>query len=165
MIRLYKVMHDKLHYWETWSKDETTAIVYWGIVGYLGEYKEIKSGIFTNVARTIQNQINAKLRDGYEMFDNDNLLLLEIEYKITDFETTKELHKRHRLEEKLDNLLSLTGLGHNNGGNSGEETMEVECAVIDFDMAKKAIEKELKNTEFDDYKIIYQRDNKKAFQN
>ena len=36
MLKLYKLIDNQLHYWETWDKDEKTAIVHWGIVGQTG---------------------------------------------------------------------------------------------------------------------------------
>src|SRR5690606_19910390 len=36
MLKLYKLIDNQLHYWETWDKDEKSAIVHWGIVGQRG---------------------------------------------------------------------------------------------------------------------------------
>ena len=36
--------------------------------------------------------------------------------------------------------------------------MEIKCVVVDFNIAKKVIEEELKNTEFADYAGIYKKD-------
>ena len=66
-----------------------------------------------------------------------------------------DLDKRHRLEERMDQTLGWTGLGHCDGGSIGTGTMEVCCLVVDFDIAKRVIEADLKNTEFGDYTRIY----------
>jgi predicted DNA-binding WGR domain protein len=159
MLKLYKLIDNQLHYWETWDKDEKTAIVHWGIVGQRGEDKEIKSGLFSNFRKTVQKEIDEKLKEGYAEFNEENHSFLEIEYKIEGFGTEQDLDKRHRLEEKMDEVLGWTGLGHTDGGSSGSGTMEVVCVVVDFDIAKKVIEEKLKNTEFADYTRIFRMEN------
>jgi len=158
MIKLYKPIENKLHYWETWDKDEKTAVIHWGIVGQPGQNKEVKGGLFLNFRKTVQKELDAKLQEGYTAFDEENASFLEIEYKIKDFGTEQDLDKRHRLEEKMDEVLGWTGLGHTDGGSIGSGTMEVGCIVVDFDLAKKAIEEALKDTEFSNYTRIYKMD-------
>jgi len=53
MLKLYKLIDNQLHYWETWDKDDKTAIVHWGIVGQIGQDKEVKSGLFSNFRKTV----------------------------------------------------------------------------------------------------------------
>jgi hypothetical protein len=43
MLKLYKRIDNQLQYWETWDKDEKTAIVHWGIVGQCGQTSEVKT--------------------------------------------------------------------------------------------------------------------------
>jgi len=159
MLKLYKLIDNQLHYWETWDIDEKTAIVHWGIVGQTGQNKEVKSGLFSNFRKTVQKEIDEKLIEGYAEFDEDNYVFLEIEFTIDGFGTEQDLEKRHRLEEKMDEVLGWTGLGHTNGGSIGSGTMEVGCIVVDFDIAKKVIEEKLKGTEFGDYSRIFKMDN------
>ena len=81
--------------------------------------------------------------------------LVLIEYKIEDMGTTEDLEKRHRLEDRMQEVLGCSGLGFCDGGSIGSGTMEVCCFVIDIDIAKKLIQENLKGTEFDDYQKIY----------
>jgi predicted DNA-binding WGR domain protein len=159
MLKLYKLTANQLHYWETWDKDGKTGIVHWGVVGQRGQDKEVKSGLFSNFRKAVQKEINDKLKDGYAEFDEDKVSFLEIEYTIDSFGTEQDLEKRHRLETKLDGILGWTGLGHTDGGSIGSGTMEVGCIVVDFEIAKKVIETNLKDTEFADYSRIYKMDN------
>ena len=149
---------NQILYWETWDKDEKTGIVHWGVVGQRGEDKEIKSRLFSNFRKTIQKEIDERIKEGYSEFDDDNLAFLEIEYIIDGFGTDEDLDKRHRLEEKMDEVLGWTGLGHTDGGSIGSGTMEVGCIVVDFDIAKKVIENSLTNTEFSNYSRIFKMD-------
>jgi hypothetical protein len=75
------------------------------------------------------------------------------------FGTEQDLDKRHRLEGKLDRILGWTGLGHTDGGSIGSGTMEAGCVVVDFEIAKKVIEENLKDTEFGNYTRIFEMKN------
>ena len=155
MLKLYKLIDNQLNYWETWDKDEKTAIIHWGIVGQRGQDKEVRSGFFSNFRKTVQKEIEEKLNEGYYEIDEDKVSFLEIEYKIEGFGNENDLDKRHRLEEEIDEVLGWTGLGHTDGGSIGSGTMEVGCVVVDFEIAKKVIEQKLQNTEFCNYTRIY----------
>ncbi|UTN06551.1 hypothetical protein L0669_11720 [Flavobacterium bizetiae] len=158
MLKLYKQKDNQLWYWETWDKDEKTAIVHWGIVGEQGQNKEVKGGLFSSFTKNVQKEIDQKLKEGYTEFDQDKVCFLEIEYSIDGFGTEQDLEKRHRLEQKMDEVLGWTGLGHTDGGSIGSGTMEVGCMVVDFDIAKKVIEERLKGTEFGNYSRIFKID-------
>jgi predicted DNA-binding WGR domain protein len=155
MLKLYKLIDNQLNYWETWDKDDKTAIVHWGIVGQRGQDKEVKGGLFSNFRKIVQKEIDEKQKEGYAEIDEDKVSFLEIEYKIDGFGTEQDLDKRHRLEERMDQVLGWTGLGHTDGGSSGSGTMEVGCVVVDFDIAKKVIEQDLKSTEFANYTRVF----------
>ena len=158
MVKLYKLIDNKLHYWETWDKDDKTAFIHWGIVGQRGQNKEVKSGLFSNFRKSVQKEIDEKIKEGYKERDDNEVSFLEIEYIIDGFGTEQDLDKRHRLEEKMDEVLGWTGLGNCNGGSIGSGTMEVGCVVVDFEIAKKAIADNLKDTEFANYSRIFKMD-------
>jgi hypothetical protein len=160
MIKLYKNSQGELLYWETWDKDEKNGIVHWGKVGQTGQHKEIKSGLFTNFRKIIQKEIDEKIKEGFQEFDESKLSFLEIEFIIEGFGTNEDLEKRHRLEEKMDAVLGWSGIGHCNGGSIGSGTMEVGCEVVDFDIAKSVIEEKLKDTEFSNYTRIFKQSEK-----
>lgn len=155
MLKLYKQIDNRLYYWETWEQDDNAAMIHWGMVGERGEYKEIKSGLFSSFRKTIQKETEEKQRNGYREFDEVKMAFLEIEYLIDGFGTGEDLDKLHRLEEHLDELLGWTGLGHADGNSIGSGTMEAGCIVVDFDIAKKLIEEDLAGTEFGNYSRIY----------
>jgi hypothetical protein len=54
----------------------------------------------------------------------------------------------------MNETLGWTGLGNCDGGSIGSGTMEVCCFVVDFKIAKRVVEKDLKNTKFADYSRI-----------
>jgi len=155
MLKLYKLVNNELNYWETWDNDEKSAIIHWGIVGQRGQIKQVKSEFFSNFHKVVQKEIDEKFKEGYAEFDDDNVTFLEIVYKIDGFGTEKDLDKCHKLEQRLNELLGWTGLGHVDGSSIGSGTMEVGCIVVDFEIAKEIIVKDLINTEFADYSKIY----------
>ena len=87
--------------------------------------------------------------------DHQRLL---IEYSADGMGSLKDLHKRHALEERMQQTLGWTGLGIGDGGSIGSGTMEVCCFVVNFATARRVIEADLKATEFDNYTRIYDED-------
>ncbi len=155
MLKLYKRVEGEIHYWETWEKDKKTGVIHWGVVGQRGQEKEIKSGFLSNFKTEIQKQVNKYFDDGYQEVDIDEHFTLLIEYKVDGMGTPEDVEKRIRLQDRMDETLGWTGLGHCDGGSIGSGTMEVCCYVIDFDIAKQVIEQDLKETEFSDYTRIF----------
>jgi predicted DNA-binding WGR domain protein len=155
MVKLYKQIDNQLYYWETWDNDDNSATVHWGVVGQRGQGKEVKSGLFSDFRKEVQKEINRKINEGYSEFEDDKVSFLEIEYVVNGFGTEQDLDKRHRLEERMDEVLGWTGLGHCNGGSIGSGTMEVGCIVVDFEIAKKVIVENLEGTEFENYTRIF----------
>jgi hypothetical protein len=156
MLKLYKIIDGKLHYWETWDKDKKTGIVHWGAVGDAGQNEEIKSELLVNFRKKIQKIVDQKLIEGYN--EIEELFTLMIEYPVDDMGTQGDLDKRQRLERRMNEKLGWTGLGHCDGGSIGGGTMEACCFVVDFDIAKDLIEHDLEGTEFENYARIYDED-------
>ncbi|HQU90865.1 MAG TPA: hypothetical protein PLK77_01135 [Pyrinomonadaceae bacterium] len=155
MLKLYKYTDDQLHYWETWEQDEKAAIIHWGVVGEKGQKETIRSGILSPFHNKVQKLVDQKIEDGYRPIDDDELFTLLIEYAIEGMGTPEDLDKRHKLEDRMNETLGWTGLGHCDGGSIGSGTMEVCCFVVDFEIAKQVIEKDLAGTEFENYTRIF----------
>ena len=154
LIRLYKLINDELHYWETWDTEEKLTIIHWGKVGETGQHIELNPKLHTDYKKIIQNEMNQKISEGYCAIEEEKFAVLEIEYTIDDFGSEADLDLRHRLEEQIDEVLGCTGLGFCDGGSIGSGSMEVCCVVVDFEIAKKVIEESLLNTEFSNYSSI-----------
>ena len=121
-----------------------------------GKDKEVKNGFSSTFREIVQKELDEKIKEEYSEFDEDDLSFLEIEYKIDGFGNEENLHKRHRLENRMNETLGWTGLGHTDGGSIGSGTMEVGCIVVDFEIAKKVIMEDLENTEFENYTRIFE---------
>lgn len=154
-MKLYKRVDGELHFWETWDINDKTGATHNGIVGQRGDYMEIKSGLFSSFRKEIQKQVDNYCKDGYEEVDIDDHFTLLIEFKVDGMGTPEDVEKRTRLQDRMNETLGWTGLGHCDGGSIGSGTMEVCCYVIDFEIAKSVIEQDLKDTEFSDYTRIF----------
>lgn len=155
MLKLYKNIEGELHYWETWDQDERSGIIHWGVIGERGQHEAIKSEIISPFQKKIQKLVNEKIEDGYRPIDDDEVFTLLIEYAVDGMGSAEDLDKRHRLEDRMNETLGWTGLGHCDGGSIGSGTMEVCCFVVDFETAKVVIQKDLQGTEFADYTRIF----------
>ena len=159
MLKLYRHENGSYEYWETWDKDSKTGVIHWGVVGEKGSSKEIKSTLFKDFHKVIQEEINIMLQKGFLPIHDENMRRLLIEYKIDGHGTESDLIKRHTLESRMNETLGWTGLGHCDGGSIGAGTMDVCCFVVNFEIAKNVIEDDLRNTEFGNYQRLYDEDN------
>jgi hypothetical protein len=153
MLKLYKNIDGILHYWETWDRDNKTGVIHWGIVGERGQSEEIKSDLLKSFKVKIQKLVDQKIKEGFE--EIEDLYTLLIEYSIDGNGLPQDVDKRHKLEKRMNELLGWTGLGNCDGGSIGSGTMESCCFVVDFEIAKRVIEQDLKNTEFENYCRIF----------
>lgn len=155
MLKLYKFSDDKKEYWETWDDEKGTHTIHWGELGTRGESKSLKSTLFTNAQKVIQNEIDRLTNAGFHPIDMDDHFTLLIEYPVDSMGTKEDVEKRHRLEDRMNDILGWTGLGMCDGGSIGSGSMEVCNFVVDFDIAKLVIEKDLAATEFSNFTRIF----------
>lgn len=124
-------------------------------MGARGESKSIKSSLFKKSEAIIQKEIDSLISQGYQPVEDDDHSTLLIEYTVDGMGTEQDVEKRHRLEERMNETLGWTGLGACNGGSIGSGTMEVCNYVVDFEIAKSVIEKDLAETELSNYTRIF----------
>lgn len=156
MLKLYRLSEEKKEYWETWSNDDGSHRVHWGELGTTGKSKVLKTSLFHNPQKAIQKEIDDLIAIGFS--EVDQTFTLMVEYSADGFGTPEDLDKRARLQDRLNETLGWTGLGHCDGGSIGSDTMEVCNYVVDFEIAKLVIEKDLIGTEFENFTRIYDED-------
>jgi hypothetical protein len=154
MLKLYKRVNGVLHYREAWIRDQT-VFEHWGVVGERGETRERKLPTDANPEAVIREVLGPASDAGFKAIDLDDHLTLVIEYSIDGFGTKNELAKRHALEDRMNETLGWTALGHCDGGSTGSGTMDVFCYVVDFDIARRVIISDLQETEFANFVRIY----------
>ena len=95
------------------------------------------------------------VNDGFHPIELEDHYTLLIEFAVDGMGSPEDIDKRYRLQDRMDETLGWTGLGHCDGGSIGSGTMEVCCYVVDFQIAKEVIEKDLRNTEFANYTRVF----------
>jgi len=153
VLKLYKLADSKKEYWETWDNDDGSHTVHWGELGTTGKSKEVKGSFLKKPEQIIQKEVDEMVSNGFRPIDDEFTLL--IEYSVEGMGTKDDVEKSHRLQDRMNETLGWTGLGHCDGGSIGSGTMEVCNFVVDFEVAKRVIENDLQGTEFDDYTKIY----------
>lgn len=158
MLKLYRFSDGKKEYWETWEDERQSHTVHWGELGTSGASKTVHSTLFAKAEKTIQKEIDQLVKLGFRPIDMDDHCTLLIEYAVDGMGAAEDLEKRHRLQSRMDETLGWTGLGVCDGGSIGSGSMEVCTFVVDFDVAKAVIEKDLAGTEFANYTRIFDED-------
>lgn len=153
MIKLYKMVDGRLHYHEAWTGDDV-IVEHWGQVGKPGETYDQPLPSDGDEEEQLLSVLEEAIDDGYRPIGLDDLDVLLVEYAVDGLGTDADLDKRHELEDRLQNTLGWTGLGHVDGGSIGSGTMEVCCYVVDLAIARRVIENDLKRTKFADYSRI-----------
>src|SRR5437667_10538822 len=130
MLKLYKRVGDKLHYHEAWG-DGSIITEHWGVVGDRGKTREhpVAKGMDAEIA--IAKVLNQATQDGFEPLLEEDHAVLIIEFCVEGFGTRQELERRQALQDRMDEVLGWTALGHCDGGSAGSGTMEVYCLVVD----------------------------------
>ncbi len=155
MLKLYKLTDAKKEYWETWENENGSHSIHWGVLGEKGESKVVKTSLFKKVESIIQKEIDELLGQGFHPVDEDEHIKLMIEYTVNGMGTDVDIEKRQRLENRMNETLGWTGLGHCDGGSMGSGSMEVCNYVVDYEIAKTIIENDLRDTDFANFKRIY----------
>jgi hypothetical protein len=153
VLKLYKFTDSKKEYWETWDNDDGSHTVHWGELGTTGKSKEVKGSLLKKPEKIIQKEADEMVSNGFRPIEDEFTLL--VEYIVDGMGSKEDVDKRHRLQDRMNETLGWTGLGHCDGGSIGSGTMEVCNYVVDFEVAKRVIENDLKGTEFENYTRIY----------
>jgi hypothetical protein len=155
MLKLYRRENEKIMaYHEAWCHGSKVT-EHWGKLGERGETREHCFNKELSEEGNTRQVLAGAIAAGYELIDADGHSVLLIEYAVHGMGSTKDLDKRYELEDRMNETLGWTGLGHCDGGSIGSGTMDVCCLVVDFEIAKRVIEDDLRGTDFADYSRIY----------
>jgi predicted DNA-binding WGR domain protein len=154
-MKLYKFSDAKKEYWEVWDNGDKSHTIHWGELGTRGESKIVNSSFLKKSESIIKHQIDELVAEGFKQIDEEDQFILVIEYAIDGMGNYEDLEKRNRLIDRMNDTLGWTGLGHCDGGGIGSDTMDVCNIVVDFEIAKSVIEKDLVDTEFANFTRIF----------
>ena len=157
MEKLYKRDSGAVRYNEAWVED---GLLYhhWGVIGDVGEHTKRPLRAFEAKRKAISAVLSNARTMGYMPLSLEEHAILLIEFEVEGFGTEEDLEKRHALQDRMDETLGWAGIGHCDGGSCGSGTMEVCCFVVDFEIARSLIVKDLEGTQFSDYTRIYRED-------
>jgi hypothetical protein len=161
MLKLYKFSDDGIptHYHEAWLDTNSNQIVeHFGSLGTTGSTRIHVPDKDLSGDDHVKRILAGAAADGFREMDDEEHHWLIVEYAVDGMGSPADLDKRHRLEDKLNEILGWTGLGHCDGGSIGSGTMEAACPVVWFDVAKSVVADALASGEFADFKQIYRED-------
>jgi predicted DNA-binding WGR domain protein len=154
MIKLYKKGWPVAEYHEAWVSDgEITE--HWGRIGTEGKTRMHRADPKLDDDANLERVLAKARSKGFEELAEDDERTLLVEYPVNGMGNVKDVDKRLRLEDKLNEVLGWTGLGHCDGGSIGSGAMEACCFVADFEVAAAVIREALAGTEFADFSRIY----------
>ena len=154
MLKLYIGEGEKMVYNEAWI-DGDSIVEHIGKIGTKGRTRYHERDPELSDEQNIKRILEPAVRGGYKQIDLEDHAMLLVEYAVDGFGTPDDIEKRYRLQDRLDETLGWTGLGHCDGGSIGSGTMEAACFVVDFAIAKEVVENDLRGTEFENFTRIY----------
>ncbi len=144
MIKLYKNQNSVMHYYEAWDNDKE-VVVHWGELGNVGENKTVAIKQGENADNVVERELSFPRSQGYKEIKIEDHKTLVIQYKTETWGDEKDLEKRHKVENLVNECLGWTGNGHCDGGQIGSGSMEVFAYVVDPYIACKSLVDELKS--------------------
>ncbi len=155
MIKLYKRNPDgNQAYHEAWVTEEG-VLEHWGVIGEVGEHQQHSFASDSDEADNVASVLRKARENGFAELPDTALQTLVIEYEEAP-DDPQQAERRQALEGDLDEFLGWTGLGRCEGSDDSAGTFEVYCRVVDFDIASAAIAAEVENTNYGDFRRIYQ---------
>ncbi|BDI29036.1 hypothetical protein CCAX7_10870 [Capsulimonas corticalis] len=144
---MIKLINSTSAYWEIWN-DGSDITVHWGHVGHRGQSKtgQIPSSEIESVMKALAEEQRA---EGFRDLTDEDYIDFVIQYCIDGWGTETDLHRRHRIEDLMNEVLGWTGNGHCDGGDIGSGSMTIYCFVLDIEAAHKTVWEELTAREWD----------------
>lgn len=159
MFKLYKrnSAGEVTDYHEVWVEPQNRRIIeHWGALGEEGEVLAHRIWLLRSLDEQVSLLLEPARQAGYSEIGIDQHRPLVVEYAIDGTDPEDDLGKRQALEDRLQEILGWTGLGHCDDGRMGDSTMEAICFVVDFERARTVIAETLEDTEFSDFTRIYE---------
>ncbi len=151
MYKVYKRDGDQMFYHEVWEEDGV-VIEHFGEVGEAGETKQHEIPKGSDEDRVMESLMRPAAMKGFEEIDDEDLIRFNVEIEPTGKGGEADLTRRHELEDRLDDLLGETGLGHCDGGETSRDALAAFCFVVDELIGQEVVNADLGGT--DDFQRI-----------
>ena len=157
---LYYRFGTRFEHWSIWVEEKNgkeTIEILQGTVGKHGEKQVVATAPNSTAWATARDEFEKKVRQGYTPFDEKDEIWFDVICQVEDLMTSpcysQEVCYHHKLGSCLSNLLLPTGVGEVSFPVEETEDIIIYCSVVDFEIAKELIEKELVGTEFQKFEI------------
>lgn len=151
MYKIYKRDGEQMFYHEVWEENGV-VIEHFGEVGEVGETQKHEIPGDSDEDKVMESLMRPVVTKGFEEFDDEDLIRLKVEIERTGKGDDADLKRRHELEDRLDDLLGETGVGHCDGGEFSDDSLVAWCFVVNELTATEVIESELGG--WDDFQRI-----------
>ena len=142
MLKLYRTIGGVTEYWEAWIT-ATDVTIHWGRLGEEGESRELPHETGLHPSKIIEREAKPIRVSGFKPIRAKDLHSIVVQYKIAGHGTRRDHDRRVQVEDRINESLGWSGLGHCDGGDIGSGTMNVFCRVVDAGIAGKIIVKDL----------------------
>lgn len=143
MLKLYKSVKDRIHYWEIW-KQNTKLVVHTGWVGHWGKTKKVDIAPGESERTAIKRYAVTPRENGYAPISDDEHKVLIVQYAVEGWGDGDDLTFREEVYELMNEDLGWTGNGRALGGDVGSGTINVFARVIDPVLAVNSLVLRLK---------------------
>ncbi|MBP1994415.1 hypothetical protein [Paenibacillus eucommiae] len=151
MIKLYKKEKGKeqdqrtILYFEAWLEpDNRRAVIHSGVSGRNGKTEYAEWDGQMEEVELLETLLKKARAGGYVEIPAEHHDTVIVQYKIKGKGSKADLVKRQRVERMLDQVLGWKGLGHVDGGDIGNKTMNIFCIVVDGALAAATVKNALK---------------------
>jgi predicted DNA-binding WGR domain protein len=145
-VRLYKSEGGGLQYHEAWISG-AKIMEHWGRVGDRGEIRIHDLATGRNDDMALRRILEPVIARGFSEARDDEWSRLTVTMSSCGGDSILQVAKRHAVEDRLDQVLGWTGLGWCDGGSTGSDGADVDCTVINCDIAEIVVKDDLKDTD------------------
>lgn len=142
MYKVHKRDGGQMFFHEVWEEDGV-VIEHFGDVGEAGETVKHEIPERSDEDTVMESLMRPVVMKGFAEIEDEDLIRLNVEIEKSAQGDETDLARRHELEDRLDDLLGETGLGHCDGGETTGECMTVFCFVVDKLIAEEVVESEM----------------------
>ena len=152
MFKRYRRSSGVIEYHEAWPEDGA-VLEHWGACGERGQTRRHPAGTASDQLNILK-ELKAKAATlGFKPIPMSRHVEVIVQRPVAGMGTPQDLDERHALEEFLNEQTGWLGLGLCDGGSIGSGSMEAVCYVVDAEVARSALARELAKSRFNAFTI------------
>ena len=139
MIKLYRTKDGVTEYWEAREDSRSSRSIRWGKLGEKGRSRTISAKSSTSVSKLVGRESMPYFQAGFRPVAPERIAQVVIQYRVDGMGSRKEIDKAEAAEDQMNEGLGWTGLGHCDGHDIGDGTLNVFCDVVDGPASEQII--------------------------